>query len=78
MRSLLEALLGPPDRLLGAIPIAVGRWLVVAFLIGVALATFLLPRWYVLLGAADRRWFRDLRWWALAITLPYVVIYAWF
>ena len=29
MRGILEALLGPPDRLLGAIPIEAGRWLVV-------------------------------------------------
>lgn len=77
MRGLLEGLLGPPDRLLAAIPVEVGRWLVVAFLLAAGVASFFLPRWYVLLGAPDRRWYRDLRWWALAVTLPYVLIYAW-
>ncbi|MEE2776806.1 MAG: hypothetical protein VYE73_08595 [Acidobacteriota bacterium] len=78
MRAILEALLGAPDRLLGAIPIEAGRWLVVGFLLTAALATFLLPRWYIYLGCPDERRRRDLRWWALAATLPYVLIYAWF
>jgi hypothetical protein len=77
VRALLEALLGPADRLLAAVPLSAARWLVVAFLVAAALATFLLPRGYVLLGSPDRRWYRDLRWWAVLIMLPYVVIYAW-
>jgi hypothetical protein len=76
VKTVLQALLGPFDLLLGAIPLAAGRWLIVSFFALVALATLLLPSEFVFRGAPDRRWYRDLRWWAIAITLPYVLIYA--
>jgi hypothetical protein len=76
VKTLLQTLLGPFDLLLGSIPLAAGRWCIVGFFAAVALATMLLPREFVFRGAPDRRWFRDLRWWALAITLPYILIYA--
>lgn len=76
MKTFLQALLGPFDVLLGSIPLAAGRWVIVAFFALVALGTLALPREFVLRGAPDRRWYRDLRWWGLAITLPYVLIYA--
>lgn len=75
MRGLLESVFGPLDALLGSVPLAAGRWIIVGFLVLSALAALALPRWYVLLGAPDRRWYRDLRLWALAFMLPYVVIY---
>ena len=76
LKNLLQAVLGPFDAMLGSIPLAAGRWIIVAFFLAVALATMALPREFVLRGAPDRRWFRDLRWWGLAITLPYILIYA--
>jgi hypothetical protein len=76
MKTLLQALLGPFDAMLGAIPLAAGRWVIVGFFAAVALATLAQPSEFVFRGAPDRRWYRDLRWWGLAITLPYVLIYA--
>ena len=76
MKTLLHALLGPFDRLLGSIPLAAGRWIIVGFFCAVALGTMLVPREFVFRGAPDQRWYRDLRWWGLAITLPYILIYA--
>jgi hypothetical protein len=76
LKTLLQAVLGPFDAMLGSIPLAAGRWFIVAFFAAVALATTALPREFILRGAPDRRWYRDLRLWGLAITLPYVLIYA--
>jgi hypothetical protein len=76
MREVLEALLGPFDAMLGAIPLAAARWCIVSFFSAAAFATLLLPREFVYRGAPDQRWYRDLRWWAIAITAPYVLIYA--
>jgi hypothetical protein len=76
VKTLLQALLGPFDSLLGAIPLDAGRWVVVGFFGAVALATLLLPSEFVFRGAPDRRWYRDLRWWGVVIVLPYILIYA--
>jgi len=76
MKELLMAVLGPFDDFLGAIPLAYGRWIIVGFFVTAAGATLLLPAEFVFRGAPDRRWYRDLRWWSIAITLPYVIIYA--
>lgn len=76
MKELLSTLFGPFDAMLGAIPLAAARWCIVGFFSAAALASLLLPREFVFRGAPDRRWYRDLRWWAVAITVPYVLIYA--
>ncbi len=76
MRSLFETLFGGFDALLAAIPLAAARWVLVGFFVSVAAASFLLSREFVFRGAPDQRWYRDLRWWAIAATLPYVVVYA--
>jgi hypothetical protein len=76
VRELLEAVLGPFDALLGAIPLGAARWSIVAYFSAMAAATLLLPREFIYRGAPDRRWWRDLRWWGIAITAPYVLIYA--
>jgi hypothetical protein len=76
VKALLQTLFGPFDLLLGAIPLAAGRWVIVGFFAAVALGTLLLPGEFVFRGAPDRRWYRDLRWWGVAILLPYIVIYA--
>ena len=76
MRELLQAVLGPLDTLLGSIPLGAARWVIVGYFSAVALASLLLPREFVFRGAPDQRWYRDLRWWGIAITLPYVLIYA--
>jgi hypothetical protein len=76
VKTLLQTLFAPFDLLLGSIPLAAGRWVIVGFFCVVALCTMLVPTEFVFRGAPDRRWWRDLRWWGLAITLPYVLIYA--
>jgi hypothetical protein len=76
MKELLQAVLGPLDGLLGAIPLGAARWVIVGFFCAVAGATLLLPREFIYRGAPDQRWYRDLRWWGVAITAPYVLIYA--
>ena len=76
MKTLLETLFGGFDALLAAIPLAAARWVWSAFSSPSRSASFLLPREFVFRGAPDQRWYRDLRWWAIAATLPYVVIYA--
>ena len=76
MKALLQTLLGPFDLLLGAIPLAAGRWCIVGFFVVVVIGTMALPREFIFRGAPDQRWYRDLRWWGLAITLPYILIYA--
>lgn len=76
MKALLEAVLGPFDTLLGAIPLAAARWSIVGYFAAIAAATLLLPSEFIYRGAPDRRWWRDLRWWGIAITAPYVLIYA--
>lgn len=76
MRALFEVVFGSLDRLLAAIPLAAARWVVVAFLCCAALATLLLPSWFVYLGSPDRSRLRDLRWWSLLIMLPYIFLYA--
>ena len=75
MRELLEAVLGPFDRILGAIPLAAARWFIVGVFSMAAVAALLLPREFVYRGAPDQRWYRDLRWWGVAITAPYVLLY---
>jgi hypothetical protein len=76
VRTLLQTVLDPFDLLLGAIPLGAGRWFIVGFFAAVALGTLLLPTEFVFRGAPDRRWYRDLRWWGVAILLPYILIYA--
>ena len=78
MRSFLEAVLGPFDSLLGAIPLGVARWIIVAFLVAAGAGALLVPREFVFRGAPDNRRYRDLRWWAIAALLPYLLIYAFF
>lgn len=76
MRDLLAALFGGFDALLGAIPLGAARWVIVGFYGAAAASCFLLPRDFVFRGAPDQRWYRDLRLWAVAVTAPYVLIYA--
>ena len=76
MKELLQAVLGPLDAMLGAIPLGAARWVIVGFFATVGLSTLLLPREFIYRGAPDQRWYRDLRWWGVAITAPYVLIYA--
>jgi len=76
MRAFFEVVFGGFDAMLGAIPLAAARWVLVGFFLLAAVASLLLPREFVFRGAPDQRWYRDLRWWALAATLPYVLIYA--
>jgi hypothetical protein len=76
MRALFELFFGGFDAMLGAVPLAAARWVTVGYFLFVAAASLLLPREFVFRGAPDQRWYRDLRWWALAATLPYVLIYA--
>ena len=47
MKTLLQTLLGPFDVLLGSIPLAAGRWVIVGFFCAVAFGTMLVPRDFV-------------------------------
>jgi hypothetical protein len=76
MRDLLAIVFGRLDDLLGVIPLAAARWVLVGFFVVPAAVSLFLPREFVFRGAPDRRWYRDLRWWALIVTAPYVLIYA--
>ena len=76
MRPLFETLFGGFDAMLAAIPLAAARWILVGFFVAAAAGSILLPREFVFRGAPDQRWYRDLRWWAILATLPYVLIYA--
>jgi hypothetical protein len=75
MRDFLSAVLGPADALLAAIPLDVARWIVAGFFVVAGLSAVLLPREFDFRGAPDERWYRDLRWWAVLVLLPYLVIY---
>lgn len=75
LRGLLEALFSPVDRLLGALPLASGK-VAVALLLLVPLVWVLrLDRDFVLLGSPDESRWRDLRLWAVVVTVPYLLIY---
>ena len=76
MRAALEAIFVPLDGLLEAIPFAAARWIVLAFLVLAALAPFALSDAYIFLGSPHRRRSHDLRLWALAVMVPYILIYA--
>ncbi|HVR30633.1 MAG TPA: hypothetical protein VMS86_14000 [Thermoanaerobaculia bacterium] len=76
MRSFLQAVLGPFDALLGAIPLEAARWIVVGFFLIAGAGALLVPRAFVFRGAPDDRWHRDLRLWAILVLLPYLLIYA--
>ena len=73
--DLLHRVFGPLDAVLGSIPFAAARWIVVAFLVVAALSPLLLSDAYIYLVSADRSRRRDLRLWAVLIMLPYILIY---
>ncbi|MEM6703169.1 MAG: hypothetical protein AAGA81_06105 [Acidobacteriota bacterium] len=75
LRQFLEAFFGPLDQLLGSLPLMTGR-VAVALLLLVPLVWVLrLDREFILLGSPDRARWRDLRLWAVLVTLPYLAIY---
>lgn len=75
--------LGPPlgrwhgalDDWISSLPEWSGRACAVALFVAAALWAFTLPHDYIYLGAPDRAWWRDLRWWAAVALLPYIFIY---
>ena len=75
MKEILQAIFGPLNALLGAIPLSAARWLTVAFLVAAALLPLTISRDYVFRGVVERRWYLDLRMWALLCMLPYILIY---
>lgn len=76
MRALLQAVFDPLSAALGAIPLAAGRWITVAFLVAATVGALFLPEGYVFLGAPDHERWRDLRLWALVVMIPYLLIYS--
>ena len=75
MTNLLEAVFAPLNSVFEAIPFTAARPLVVGFLIVAALAPLLVSKDFVFRGCPDRRRSRDLRLWAVAAMIPYVIIY---
>ncbi len=63
------------DAALAAVPFGAARGITTAFLVLAALAALMLDRETALRGAPGRRWYYDVRLWAAAIMLPYIVIY---
>ena len=76
MTALPERLLAPLNSVFEALPFAAARPAVVGFLLAAALVPLFLSRDFVLRGAPDRSALRDLRWWALVVMAPYLLIYA--
>ena len=78
MKTFLEALFAPMNSIFEAIPFAAARPLVVGFLVAAAVAPLLVSKDFVFRGCTDRRRSRDLRLWAVAAMIPYVLIYLFF
>ena len=78
MKNFLEAIFGPMNSVFEAIPFAAARPLVVGFLVVAALVPLLVSKDFVFRGCTDRRRSRDLRLWAVAAMIPYVLIYLFF
>lgn len=76
MRGLVDALFGPLDRLLAAIPIEAARWAAAALLVvPVLIVVLTVSRAWTLRGAPSGSRWRDLRIWAVVVTLPYLLLY---
>ena len=75
MTDFLHTLLAPMNSIFEAIPFAAARPLVVGFLLLATLAPLLVSEDFIFRGTSDRRRSRDLRLWAVAAMLPYVLIY---
>ncbi|MCH8332529.1 hypothetical protein IIC65_01215 [Candidatus Sumerlaeota bacterium] len=78
MNSLFEAIFGPLNAALGAIPFSAARWITVTYLILHLIGASMLSRDYVFIGAPRRVWYLDLRLWAVLCMLPYILIYLYF
>jgi hypothetical protein len=55
--------------------ITAARAVFLAFFAALITLVYCLPRDYVLRGARDRRWWRDLRLWALVLVLIHAYVY---
>ena len=75
VRAIIEATLGAATRAIGSIPFEYARWLTLALLIVPMLLCWLQRRESIYRGLDHGGRLRDLRLWATAITLPYVLIY---
>lgn len=75
LRILFESFLGPADRLLAALPLESARVAAIALLSIPPLVCLFASRRWIYRGASDTSGWRDLRWWAVAFTLPYLVVY---
>jgi hypothetical protein len=75
MRGFLEAIFAPMNSVFEAIPFAAARPLIVGFLVAAALAPLFVSKDFVFRGCTDRRRSRDLRLWAVAAMIPYVLVY---
>jgi hypothetical protein len=75
MRGFLEAIFAPMNSVFEAIPFAAARPLIVGFLVVAALAPLFVSKDFVFRGCTDRRRSRDLRLWAVAAMIPYVLVY---
>ncbi len=77
LRALFEAIFGPLNAALGSLPLGVAPAFVALLLILPLVWVLRLGRASVFRGAPDEAWWRDLRLWAVVVTLPYLVIYLW-
>jgi hypothetical protein len=75
MNELLRATLGTLDAAIGAVPLGAARWSALALLVAPVLVVALARREWIYRGAPDQRSARDLRFWAVLVTLPYAILY---
>ena len=75
LRTVLETLLAPFHALLGSLPLGFARVAVVLLLVLPLVVVLRLDRDVIYLGSADRSRWRDLRLWAVVVTVPYLLIY---
>ena len=74
----LRALHAPLDAWIDGLPFWVPKACALTLFALAGLWALTLKRQYVYLGAPDQAGWRDLRFWALLILLPYVLIYLFF
>ncbi|MEM9657896.1 MAG: hypothetical protein AAF961_05995, partial [Planctomycetota bacterium] len=71
----LKALHQPVDAWLASLPMGFAVACAVGLYLAAIAWVWTLRREFVFRGAPDQRWWRDLRLWATAVVLPYIVVY---
>lgn len=73
----LKSLHTPLDDVLSSLSLNSAKVVVLAFFALAGAWVLSLPRSFVYLGAPDQARWRDLRWWAVIVLIPYGLVYLW-